>query len=275
MAECGLLSLATCLPQKFFEYIESFLNAPLQPLLDMVNGLLTAQVNLQLFASFWAIIIYILSIFYAFLIMYSGIMFLISGHDIVKREQAKDWLKNILIMIILVQTSFFIYELVVLISSALTSATLGLIAENYFKLQLDSIGNIALAMILYLYFIIVLLITAILLVIRYALVAIGIVLFPISIFCYFIPPLRSYGTLILNILGVSIFITFIDAIFLAGFSKLVEQPIFADMKIIVITSSFTLINGFMILIFLFAVIRAANYVNAVGGSIASLFTKFK
>ena len=274
MAECGLLNLATCLPQKFFEYIEGFLNAPLQPLLDMVKGLLTADVNLQIFASFWGIIIYILSMFYAFLIMYSGIMFLTSGHDVAKRENAKEWLKNILIMIILVQASFFIYELVVDIASALTSTTLSLIAQDYFTLKLDSISNIALTMLLYIFFIIILLITSILLVIRYAIVAIGVVLLPLSIFSYFIPPLKSYGVLILNFLGVSIFVTFIDAILLTGFSKFVEQPIFANMRIIVMISSFTLINLLMLLLLLFVVVKAANQVSTIGGNVSSLVAKF-
>lgn len=274
MAECGLLNLASCLPQKFFEYIEGFLNAPLQPLLDMVKGLLTAQVNLQIFASFWAIIIYMLSMFYAFLIMYSGIVFLTSGHDVAKRENAKEWLKNTLIMIILVQASFFIYELTVEIASILTSTTLSLIAPDYFILKLDSISNIALTMILYLFFIIILLISSLFLVIRYALVAIGVVLFPISIFCYFIQPLRSYGVLILNFLGVSVFITFIDAIFLSGFSQLVKEPVFANMQILVMISSFTLINALMVFLLAFVIVKAANQVASIGGNISSLVSKF-
>jgi hypothetical protein len=111
MAECGLLNLATCLPQKFFEYVESILNAPLQPLLNLAKDLLSAQVSIELFSGLWAIMVYVLSMFYALLLIYSGFTFIISGYDVYKRENAKEWLKNIVVMIILVQASFFIYEL--------------------------------------------------------------------------------------------------------------------------------------------------------------------
>ena len=79
MAECGLLDLATCLPQKLFEYLITILNAPLQPLLSSIKDLLSEPIQLQLFMSLWVIIVYMLSMFYAFLIMYSGFSFIIAG----------------------------------------------------------------------------------------------------------------------------------------------------------------------------------------------------
>ena len=68
------------------------------------------KVPIQLFAGLWAIIIYVLSMFYALLMIYAGFQFIISGYDAQKRENAKAWLRNIVIMIILVQASFFIYD---------------------------------------------------------------------------------------------------------------------------------------------------------------------
>ena len=111
MASCGLLNLATCLPEKFFEFISSILNAPIQPMLSMTKDLLDAEVNLTLFSSLWAIMVYVLSMFYALLIIWSGFTFIISGQDARKREHAKEWFQNIIVMIILIQASFFIYQL--------------------------------------------------------------------------------------------------------------------------------------------------------------------
>src|SRR3989338_10470881 len=108
MAECGILNIGSCLPEKLIEYVTSILNAPLQPLLTSIQNLLSEPVQIQLFVSLWAIIIYVLSMFYAFLIIYAGFTFIISGYDSGKRENAKSWLRNILIMIILIQASFFI-----------------------------------------------------------------------------------------------------------------------------------------------------------------------
>jgi hypothetical protein len=256
MADCGLLNLASCLPQAFFEYISSMLNAPIQPLLTLTQNLLSARVDLSLFSSLWAIIIYMLSMFYALLLIYSGFQFIVSGYDFQKRENAKLWLRNIVIMIILVQASFFIYDLFVQLSSVMTSATLSLANQNFFLLTIDNISNVALEIMLFLVYIITLLITSLVLIIRYGIVAVGVVLFPIAIFFYFIPALRDYGLLILNFLGISVFVTFIDAIFLVGFSKLVDISFFANVKILVMISAFGLVNIFMLFIMFFSIIKA-------------------
>ncbi len=257
MADCGLLNLATCLPSKFFEYIATLVNAPLQPLLYVVKGLLSAQVELHLFVSLWAIIIYMLSMFYALLIVYSGFNMMVSGYDVTKREKAKEWLKNIVIMIILVQSSFFIYELVVQLSAIMTSTTLTLVDPNFFLLTLDNLNNIALEIVFFVLYIIVLILTIVMLIARYAIVCIGVVLFPIGIFFYFIAPLRPYGILILHFLAVSILITFFDAIILVGFSKLIAIPLFADTKILVMITAFSCINVLMLFLMFFSIIKAA------------------
>ena len=111
--ECGLLNLATCIPEKLYDYFLNIINAPIQPLLTFVKSLLTEPVNISLFGSIWAIIIYILSMFYGLLLLYSGFNFMISGYDAVKREKAKEWFRNIFIMMIMIQMSYFIYSIVI------------------------------------------------------------------------------------------------------------------------------------------------------------------
>lgn len=271
MAECGLLNFVTCLPEKFFEYVANIISSPLQPLLDLVNDLLSAQVNLSLFTSFWAIMVYILSMFYALLILYSGFSFIISGYDVHKRENAKEWLKNIVIMIILVQASFFIYELAVEISSSMTSTTLTLVNSNFFDLSISNISDIATQILFFSFYTITLLVTALILIIRYGIVAIGVVLFPLSIFLYFLLPLRAYGLLILNFLGISMFITFIDAVLLVGFSKLIEISIFANIKVLVMIGAFGLISIVMFFLMFFSVIKSAFNVGTKAVAIASTF----
>lgn len=271
MADCGLLNLATCLPQQFFEYIASILNAPLQPLLDLTKGLLSANVILELFSSLWAIMVYILSMFYALLIIYSGFQFIVSGYDSAKRENAKNWLRNIVIMIVLVQASYFIYELAVQLSSVMTSTTLSLINNNFFLLTLDNIPNIALEIIFFILYILILILTSLILIIRYGIVAIGVVLFPIAIFFYFIGPLKPYGVFILNFLGISAFITFLDAILLVGFSKLIDISLFANVKILVMISAFGLIDILMFFLMFFSIIKAGM---DAGTKIYSIVSKF-
>jgi len=270
MADCGLLNLG-CLPQMFFEYVSSLLNAPIQPLLDLNKGLISTPVNITPFFSLWTIIIYVLSMFYAFLIIYCGIQFIASGYNPAKREEAKEWLKNIIIMIVLVQASFFIYELFVQLASATTSSTLTLVNANFFTLKTSSGSGLALEIIFFFMYITTLLLTLIMLILRYAIVSIGVVLFPLGIFFYFIQPLKAYGLLLLNFLGVCVFITFLDAILLTGFSMLITLPLFSNLKILVMITAFMSIDFMMFFLMFFSIIKSAFNV---GTKVATIAAKF-
>jgi len=255
--ECGITNFASCIPQLFYDFILNLLNAPLQPLLFLVKNLLTEPVNLNLFSSLWAIIIYVISLFYGLLILYSGFNFMISGYDAVKRSKAKDWLRNILVMIVLVQASFFLYQIFVDMGSLLAEGTIGLIKDSFFLLTLDNLSNIGLELIFTGFYVIILLLTVIILTLRYIIVALGVVFVPIGIFLYFIPPLSSYGKLILNFLGICVFLVFIDALILLVSSQLLTISIFQNFKILVMISAFLLIDITMFYLMFFSAIKSA------------------
>jgi hypothetical protein len=79
-------------------------------------------------------------------------------------------------------------------------------------------------------------------------VAFGVIFIPIGIFCYFIPPLRSYGRLIINIIGMFIFITFLDAIIILASSMLISISLFQDFKILVMITCLIIINLLIIIL---------------------------
>jgi len=253
---CGLVNLGSCLPQVFFEFILGILNAPIRPFLEIILNLLSEPINISIFIRLWIIIVYMLSMFYALLLVGSGLSFMMSGYDSAKRENAKEWLRNVVIMIILVQASFFIYQLFIDLSASMTSATLSIIDEDFFLIGTDDIDDLGLAILFSFLYILTLIITALVLTLRYAIVAIGVVLLPIGIFFYFLNPLKAYGSLILNFLGIAVFVPFFDAILLIGFSELVNIGIFSNMKILVLISAFLLIDIVMIFLMTFAVIKA-------------------
>lgn len=271
MASCGLTNLGSCIVEKLFDYLLNVVNSPIEPFLNLTLNLISAPININLFSSLWAIIIYCISMFYALLIMYSGFNFMISGYDSAKRENAKSWLRNVVIMIILVQASFFIYQLVIDLSSSMTSAMLTLVDQNFFKIGTGGFSDLGMSLTFSFLYINSLIITSFVLTIRYAVVAVGVVLFPLAIFLYFIPPLKSYGALIVNFLGISIFITFLDAILLIGFSKLVSLSMFSQMKTFVLVSAFTLISVMMFLLMFFSIIKSAM---GTYSSVAMLIAKF-
>ncbi len=256
MSECGLTNLATCLPEKLFEYFAQMLNAPIQPLLNMINHLLTQPVNINMFHSFWAIIVYIISMFYGLFFLFAGFQLMISGYDASKRENAKEWLRNVVLMILFVQSSFLIYDLIIQVGSMLTSGVMNLIDPSFFLMTIDNIVNFGLQISLLLPYILILLITALLLGLRYLTVAIGVVLFPFALFFYFIPPLRSYGKMILNVLLVCVFVTFFDAIMLFGASLLLDVGVFSSFKIVLASVAFLSINLLMTFLVIFAGLKA-------------------
>ncbi|MBU1622154.1 MAG: hypothetical protein KJ597_01125 [Nanoarchaeota archaeon] len=258
MSECGLTNLAVCLPEKFFEFIISLLNTTIQPLLKLIQTLLTEPANVNTFLPLWAVIVYIISMFYGLFFMFAGFNLMISGYDSAKREKAKYWLRNVVLMIIFVQASFLIYSLVLELSSLLTAGVINIIDQNFFLLTLDNGLNIGLQLSLLGPYIIVLITTIILLGLRYLFAVVGVVFFPFAMFFYFIPPLQSYGKLITNLLLVVIFVPFFDAVMLFGASALLNISVFAGFKIILTIVAFTAVNLLMILLMIFAIIKAAT-----------------
>jgi hypothetical protein len=255
--ECGLLNLASCIPQKIYEFFITLINAPISPLLWILKSLLTEPVKLSLFSSLWAIILYVISLFYGILMLYSGFNFMFSGHDAIKRAKAKEWFMNIFIMMVLVQASYFLYGLVLDVESLLTAGVINLVDENFFLITADNIVNIGLQFFFALSYVLTLLITVIFLTLRYIIVAVGVIFAPIGIFCYFIPPLNSYGKLIFNFLGVCIFTTFFDALIFLVCSQLIQIELFESFKILVMISGFLMADFLMFHLIFFSAIKSA------------------
>jgi len=255
--KCGLTNLAVCIPQKFYEYTLSVVNAPLQPFLDLTKSLLSEPVNIENFLPLWAIIIYIISMFYGLFILIAGFNLVISGYSAEKREKAKMWLKNVVLMVFFVQASYLLYSIILELSSSLTAGVLNLVDEQFFLLTVDNITNIGLQIMLAVPYLLSLAVSIVLLALRYLLVAVGVVFFPIGLFLNFIPPLKSYGKLIINILAIIIFLPFVNSLMLLAASMLVEIPVFENFKALIMTASFSLINLSMILLLAFAVAKAA------------------
>ncbi len=256
MTECGLTNLGSCIAEKLVGYLVSILNQPLQLLLDTIKYFMTQPVDISLFKEIWIIIIYCISLFYGLFIMFAGFNIMLSGHDPAKRERAKQWIKNIVLMIFFVQASFFIYSLVIELSTLMTAGVYNLIDPNLFILSVDSNTMIGHQVLFYTPYSGILVSTVILFALRYLLVSMGVVFFPIGLFFFFIPFLKSYGKLIINVLGIVIFLPFFHSIILLCTAKLMELPVFENLKIVAMMSAFSMIASSMIILVLFAVVKS-------------------
>ena len=255
--KCGLSNLAACISQKLYEYTLSIINAPLQPFLTLVKNLLAEPVNIEIFISIWAVIIYILSIFYGLFLIFAGFNFLISGYSAEKRESAKMWLRHVILMMIFIQASYYLYSILIDLSSSMTAGILDMIDQKFFLLTVDSFTSLGIQLILAIPYMLALLLSVILLALRYILVSTGVLFFPIGLFFYFIPPLQSYGKLVINVLLTVMFLPFIQSLILLAASKIMDLPSFQNYKIVIMVSAFILINLSMLLLILFALAKAA------------------
>ena len=274
MTDCGITNLGSCLAEKLVEYLIYILNLPITPLLDFIKILMTEPVNISIFSSVWAIIVYILSMFYGLLLLVAGFRFMLSGYSVDQREKAKRELRNVIIMMILVQSSFFIYSLILDLSAGLTASVFNLISPDFFLLTADSIGNVGLELLLLMPYVFVLVSTLIFLTIRYICVSLGVILFSIGIFFYFIGSLNSYGKLILNYLGVLIAVPFFYSIIFLASAKFLEVDTFANMKISAMISAFGLADLLTLFLILFVIIKAANAVEKPVREIATIAAAF-
>jgi len=255
--DCGITNLASCISQSFFDFLLGILNAPIQPLLDLVYNLLTEPVNVTIFSDIWSIIVYILSMFYGLLLIYVGFKFILSGHSVEQREKAKASLANTIVMMVLVQASFYIYSLIIELTSSVTTVILNMVQKNFFLLTVDNITNVGLELVFVIPYLISVSITLILLTLRYMIVSVGVILFAIGIFFYFIEPLKNYGRLIINFLFTTILLTFFYALIFLASSKLLDINTFQNTKILVMIGAFTLINLATLVLSLFVVIKSA------------------
>ncbi len=258
-SKCSISNLGACLTENFFEYLLSIiLSGPLVPLLQFIGKLFTANISINLFHGIWNIVIYILSFFYIFFFLYSGYIFLTQSKDPIKRAHAKEMLQNTMLMMILINASFYIYKLILNLSSVLNKSIINMVKPTFFLLTADNYVNIGLQFLLSGVYGMTLLFTTIMLTIRYVVVSFGVVLLPIAIFLYFIPPLKGYGQFILHVLGIFIFIAFIDLLIILGCSMLLTISLFANFKIIVMITCFLLINYTLWLAIKFALKKSAN-----------------
>jgi hypothetical protein len=256
--DCTISNIADCLPDVLMEYILNFINMPIAPLLTLVETLLTADVSISLFESLWSIMRYIISIFYLFFILYAGVVLVVSNASPIRRAHAKEMLQNGIFMIILIQGSFYIYDLLITLGANMSSALLTQVDPTFFMLTIDSMTNIGLQFAFGFLYGFTLVFTVLLLSLRYIAVSIGIVFFPLGIFLYFIPPLKSFGKIILSVLGILIFVTFFDILIILASSLLLDLALFTDFKILVMITCFGTICATLLFAFIYSIKEATT-----------------
>jgi len=210
----GLWEAVTNLPGEMaaaiMEVWRQQLIAFIQPLLETAKALITININPFDFQGLWQTIVTIISAFYLLLFLVVGLKFLFGCYDAVHRKQAKEWLKNAIILVIAVNASLLLYALLLNLGSGVALTLWSSEFEELFLIE--NIG--ALDVIWAGVFAISLFLALATLVLRQLFLILGVALFPIGISLYFIPPLKAYGSVLLNLIGAAVFIQVLDVIIL-------------------------------------------------------------
>ncbi len=271
--ECSLLNLPACIMDIIGQFVLSIINAPIQPFLEVIRNLLTQPANSQVFGALWAVLIYVISIFYGLFILFAGFNFVISGYNAEKRERAKEWLQNVILMIFFVQASFLIYQLIAELAAGIASGVVGMIDPNFFLFTLDNLANVFLEIGLGIFYVVILFVTVVVFAVNYLLASIGVLFFPFGLFFYFIPPLRDIGRFIISALMFILFLPFFASLVLLGASVLVQVGGFSMIKIVLMIGAFALVNVLMVLLAVLAVFRAVTGVMRSGITRGVMFLK--
>ncbi len=230
-------------PKLFFNFLLDIINQALEPFQNIIKTNLEHNPNIENNKNTWKIITYTISFFYVLILMYSGFLFIVSGNDVIKRDTAKEWLRNILVMLILIQASFYLYEIILELGSSINTSILNLIPDSFFQINSLNYLNFGVQLILALLYLLILLLTALFLVIRIIFVFFGVVLFPIGIFLYFIPPLNAYGRFFIHLIMVFVFSTVLASLILLTVSNLLASGQYTRIiKTLIIIGGFVLID---------------------------------
>ena len=223
------------------------------PLLDLARDFITNNPNPANYQAHWQAVVTLISAFYLLIFLVVGFKFVIGSYDEVQRMEAKEWAKKAVFIVILVNASLLLYSLLLDVGSGTALYLWNSSYETLFQVQNLS----ALNLILVIFFALAVILALITLFARYLLVLTGIMAFPIGLFLYFVPPTQAYGKIILNTIGVVVFLQFVDVIALVASSLLLSE--FSNntqMQLLAPTMGFLLIAILNVALINFAFIKA-------------------
>ena len=248
-----ITSIPTQVASVFTGAIHGSLISLNNPLLNLSQTLLTTNPDPSGLYSWWQSMVLVISSCYLLLFLGIGFMFLFSSLNPEKRATAKEWLKNAFMMIVLVNISYYIYVLILQLATAITQYLWTTSFLNFFDPNMfNSMGSITLIV-----YAIAVILSAITIFIRHVFLLIGVVLFPLGLFLYFIPPLQNWGRMTFNLIGIALFTQFIDVILFVASNHIMLNLAGNSGASFVPALAFMLIFIVNVLLMIYAVLKSA------------------
>lgn len=219
----GLWESVEGLPQgmadALIESVKQLTIAFIQPLLEAVKLFMVYNIDPHNFFDLWLLAVGIISLFYLLMFLLVGLKFLLGSYDEIQRASAKEWLKNAVVLVVAVNASLLLYSLFLSVSQAVALTLWTRELEKLFVLQNVDAVNI----IWVVFFALAAFMALATLFLRHLLLIAGVLLLPFGLFFYLIPPVKGYGSFLLNLLGVMVFMQVFDVILLVAVSLLAKE----------------------------------------------------
>jgi len=203
----------------FFSGVRGVVVGFVSPLFGLIRALLLRSVEPLDFSGLWLVVVGVISLFYGLLFLLVGFKFLLGSYDAVQRAEAKEWLKSAVVLVVAVNGSLLLYSLLLGLSSGLASYLWGSRLESLLEMGESSGLNLVWVFVLAFsaFFAVVTLF------LRQVTLVAGVMLFPVGVFLYLVPPLRAFGYSVLAVLVAVAFMPVVDVIVLIAVNAVVEE----------------------------------------------------
>ncbi|VVB59843.1 Uncharacterised protein [uncultured archaeon] len=256
-----------CVVNSFIGTFTSGFGYTIDQFLTSSFDLISAVPNLLWFCTPYNNVMAMIESLYTLAFMGLGLFYIFRSTDVEGRLAAKEWLKDIFMMILILSFSFQIFEILVSLNTYMTTTFLSFATKDVFN-PVASFGSLVFAFIILLTAVVVLLLTFLTLLARYLLIPFLFILFPFSIFLYFIPFTKEWGAAFLRLIVSVVFMTTIDALLVMALSFLFSTPdptlASGVIRAVAIILGFSLIGILNILLFISSFL---SLINTAGGSI--------
>lgn len=255
----GISQGIAAIPQAVLDSFTGFLRLEtvsfVNPLFETMKTLMLYNIDPFSFQSYWVAIVSVVSAFYLLLFLVVGLRFLLGSYDAVHRKKAKEWFKGAIIIVVGVNASLVLYSLLLLVGSAIAQ-TLWVpgLEEMLSAASLDALNLVWLGLLSFIVFL-----AMVTLVLRQIFLIVAVMLVPIAIFLYFIPPTKAYGSAIVNLVFAFVFMQVLDVIILLGVSLFVNEfAMLPSIDLISLTAGFLFIFLANIGLMYFAIQKALH-----------------
>lgn len=224
-----LTNLPGCIVNAFFSFIVSGLVAALQGLINSSFRFLFAAPDLRAFCGAYNTVLAVLESLFSIALMGVALMFILRSNDVEGRIAAKKWLENLIVLVVLLAFSFMLFQTMLDLNYYLSTSFANDAMASAFT-PTASFSSAVFALIILLLAIVLLILTFLTLLLRYILIPFLLLAFPVGLFLYFIPLTKSWGAVLLKIIGIVVFMTTVDALILLGLFSLfnTSDPNLAD-----------------------------------------------